>query len=255
MGIWHLTKNFNLHYTHQKSNRQTLFLYSGKQNNCQTIISQKFCLTPIWLVCDAICVVKFSGSAFMATGLGGEGAGGASSPQKLLIWWKSVEIWAGMCEILRKLVVRVLILQKWDPKQKYRRNESADVFFHFFGGHFVYLLLVHLVRGNLGKNGAWSALIWKNATNAVVFPVNSISLGFFSGKFGKIWAKILRNHQKFACSFTCVYGISASNKVRLTLVERRLCSLHFPYSQTFWGTKWVRKDVFKMRAANVKHSN
>ena len=41
-SIWHLTKTFNLHNAHQKSNRQTLFLYSEKQNNWQTIIAQKF---------------------------------------------------------------------------------------------------------------------------------------------------------------------------------------------------------------------
>jgi len=28
-----LPKSFNLHNTHQESNRQTLFLYSEKQNN------------------------------------------------------------------------------------------------------------------------------------------------------------------------------------------------------------------------------
>jgi len=39
-------KSLNLRNTHQKSNRQTLFLYSGKQNNWQKIIGQKFRLTP-----------------------------------------------------------------------------------------------------------------------------------------------------------------------------------------------------------------
>ena len=33
---------FNLDNTHQKSNRQTLFFYSEKQNNWQTLIGQKF---------------------------------------------------------------------------------------------------------------------------------------------------------------------------------------------------------------------
>jgi len=46
VGIWHLTKNFNLHNTYQKSNHQTLFLHSEKQNNWQTITCQKFRLTP-----------------------------------------------------------------------------------------------------------------------------------------------------------------------------------------------------------------
>jgi len=36
-------KSFNLHNTHQKSNRQTLFLTSEKQNNRQKKIGQRFC--------------------------------------------------------------------------------------------------------------------------------------------------------------------------------------------------------------------
>ena len=38
--IW--AKSFNLHNTHQKSNCQTLFLYSEMQKNWQTILGQKF---------------------------------------------------------------------------------------------------------------------------------------------------------------------------------------------------------------------
>jgi len=45
-----LPKSFNFHITHQKSNRQTLFLYSEKQNNLQKSQKirrgQKFRLTP-----------------------------------------------------------------------------------------------------------------------------------------------------------------------------------------------------------------
>jgi len=41
-----LPKSFNLHNTHQKSNLQTLFLYSEKKNNRQEILGQKFHLTP-----------------------------------------------------------------------------------------------------------------------------------------------------------------------------------------------------------------
>ena len=37
-----LPKSFKLYITHQKSKRQTLFLYSEKQNNLQTILGQKF---------------------------------------------------------------------------------------------------------------------------------------------------------------------------------------------------------------------
>ena len=48
VGTW-----FNLHNTHQKSNCQTLFLYSEKQNNRKTITGpifrrgQNFCLIPV----------------------------------------------------------------------------------------------------------------------------------------------------------------------------------------------------------------
>ena len=40
----HVTSNQNvlIDNTHQKSKRQTLFFYSGRQNNWQTIIGQKF---------------------------------------------------------------------------------------------------------------------------------------------------------------------------------------------------------------------
>jgi len=52
-----LPKSFNLHITHQKSSRQTLFLYSEKHNNLQKLIGQKlrrgqkFRLTPEPEIC------------------------------------------------------------------------------------------------------------------------------------------------------------------------------------------------------------
>ena len=45
MGIWHLTKKFKSTQYIQKSKRQTLFLYSDRQNDWQTIVGQKFRLT------------------------------------------------------------------------------------------------------------------------------------------------------------------------------------------------------------------
>jgi len=41
-------KGFNLRNAYQKSNRQTSFIYSEKQNNWQTLVAQKFRLTPPW---------------------------------------------------------------------------------------------------------------------------------------------------------------------------------------------------------------
>jgi len=49
-----LLRHFNLHNTHQKSNCQTSFLYSEKENNLKIITrqkfrrGQKFRLTPEW---------------------------------------------------------------------------------------------------------------------------------------------------------------------------------------------------------------
>ena len=71
----------------------------------------------------------------------------------------------------------------------------------FWGESSFYLVLFGQVRGilckfggNLGKNGAWSALIWKMhlTWNAVVYFLVVIFLECFSGKFRKIWAKVLR---------------------------------------------------------------
>jgi len=75
-----------------------------------------------------------------------------------------------ICENVRKIAIRALILQKkWYPKNGIQ-NESADVFFR---GQSCFLFLFGQVRGNLGKNGVWSVLWFENAPNmkgnAVVF--------------------------------------------------------------------------------------
>ena len=153
--------------------------------------------------------VKVFRSKFGASGVGGGGAGGGSPSIKILMWWKSGKklLKSGqntdlgkMCENLRKIASCALILQKWRPKSKCRRFYFLEVmFFQFF---------FWKVRGNLGKfegnlgiNGAWSGLIWKNAPeleqNAVIF-LSLFSLEFFSGKFGEIWAKSFAPR----CSYT-----------------------------------------------------
>jgi len=98
-----------------------------------------------------------------------------------------------MFEYLRKIAVCALIFLFYKNGTP---NQSADVF-RFFWRSCFYLVLFGQIRGilgkfggNLGKYGAWSALIWKNAPdmkrNAVVFFG-----GHFSGN-GEIWAKIRR---------------------------------------------------------------
>ena len=106
---------------------------------------------------------------------------------------KSVEIWQKCVKTFAKaLYVLALIsqnLQKWPPKIKVPPFFSwrSCYYFVLFGE-----VRGNLGKGNFGKNGAWSALVWKNAPsmkrNAVVF----FEVIFFSGKLGEIWAKILR---------------------------------------------------------------
>jgi len=91
-----------------------------------------------------------------------------------------------MREYLRKIAVCALILQKC------HQNQSAAVSLFL---EVMFLVLFWQFRGNLSNNGAWSALIWKNAPNikwnAVIF-FGGNCLECFSGRFGEIWAKILR---------------------------------------------------------------
>jgi len=58
-------------------------------------------------------------------------------------------------------------------------------------------------EGNLSRNGAWSALIWKNAPekwNDIQSFFEVIFFGVFSGKFGQNPS----HPQNFACSYTYV---------------------------------------------------
>ena len=129
-------------------------------------------------------------------------AGVQPHPQKVLIWWKSgknplkirvksVEIWVKCVKAFTKSLYMVWIYKNGTQIQ------SADFFFKVM---FFVQVRENLGRfgWNLGRNGTWSALIWKNAPNmkwnAVVFFIffGSHFFGIFSGNFGAIWAKILR---------------------------------------------------------------
>jgi len=76
-------KSFNLHNTHQKSNRQTLFLYSEKQINWQKIIGQKFRLTPGY---------RSVLNRTFCNGVGGR-ASGLQTHHYLLTWYKTTAEW------------------------------------------------------------------------------------------------------------------------------------------------------------------
>ena len=113
--------------------------FSGIHTSCGKIFRSKF---------KASCVV-----------------GGVGSPtSKILIWWKSgqnpLKSGQNLCKFGQNMwkpsqnCLCALILQKWHPKSKCRRFLFfwEVMFLQFFFGQ---------VRENLGKNGAWSALIWK----------------------------------------------------------------------------------------------
>ena len=128
-------------------------------------------------------------------------ASGVSPPPKFLIWWKSVKIPLKFGQYLCKFGQNVwkpsqnrflcFDFTKMAPEIKVQTFLFLDVIFpQFFFGQ---------VRGNLGKfggnldkNGAWSALIWKKcALNGMKCShyLRWFSLEFFSGKFREIWAK------------------------------------------------------------------
>ena len=100
-----------------------------------------------------------------------------------------------MLEYLRKIAVYALISQK-----------STDLFL------LEVLFLFSSFRaswGNLGKNGAWRGLIWKNtpnmSRNAVVFLFLFFEVIFLWVFFGQICGSLGKNPlhlQKFACSYT-----------------------------------------------------
>ena len=92
----------------------------------------------------------------------------------------------------------------WKPSQncfmcfnftKMAPEIKVQTFFYIFLEVMFFFSFFGQVMGNLNKNSAWSASIWKNAPkmkwNAVVF-LEVIFFGVFSGNFGEIWAKILR---------------------------------------------------------------
>jgi len=141
-----------------------------------------------------ICLKVFR-CTFKASGVGGGGAGGGSLPKKLLVWWISgknpLKSGKNLCKFGQNVRqpwqnrLCALILQKWRPKSKCRRLFFLEVMFlqFFFGqvrgnmGKF---------GGNLGKNGAWSALIRRKcAQNGMRCShfLKSFALEFFSDKF------------------------------------------------------------------------
>jgi len=118
-----------------------------------------------------------------------------------------------MCEYLRKIAVCALISQKW------HQNQSAGILFCFWRSCF-YLVLFGQVRGNLGKNGAWSALIWKNAPNIKRNAVVFLEVILFGVVFGQVWGNLGKNPshpQKFAYSYT--YVANNLKKIRKTSLQ------------------------------------
>ena len=137
-------------------------------------------------------------------------ASGVSPPPKILMWWKS---WKNPLKFGEYLCI--FGQNVWKPSQNsflcFDFTKTAPeikvqtfrflevIFLQFFFGQ---------VRANLGKNGAWSALIWKKcALNGLKcsHSLRWFSLEFFSGKFREIWAKS-SHPQNFACSYTYVQG-------------------------------------------------
>ena len=134
---------------------------------------------------------------------------GRSAPPKHLIGWKSGQnlwgIWAKCVKTFAKSLYVLWFYKNSTP------NESANVFLWM---SCFYLVLFGQVRGNLGKfgenlgkNGAWSALIWKNVPNvkrnAVIF-LEVIFFGIFFGHVWGIWANP-SDPKNFACSYTYVF--------------------------------------------------
>jgi len=102
-----------------------------------------------------------------------------------------------ICVNLCKIAVCALILQKWHPNWKWR------CFFH--GKSCFNLVVFGQVRRslgklgwNLGKKGAWSALIWKMRQVKCCCFLEVFFFGFKSGKFAEIWAIFLRTTQNLS---------------------------------------------------------
>jgi len=111
--------------------------------------------------------------------------------KSLKIREKSVESWAKCVKTFAMMCTDFL---KWCPKSKCRLlNFLKAIFLVFFGQ----------VRGHLAK--IVLDVLWyeknepKMKWNAVIF-LEVILLEFFSGKFGEIWAKILRTPKNLPAS-------------------------------------------------------
>jgi len=93
----------------------------------------------------------------------------------------SIEVWAKCVKTFTKLLYVLWFYQNCTQSQ------SADVFLEVM----LFFSSFRQVRGNLGQNGAWSSLNWKNAPNMkwdrVVFYGH-----FLWSFFGEIWTKFPR---------------------------------------------------------------
>jgi len=86
---------------------------------------------------------------------------------------------------------------------------------YFFWKSCINLVIFGQLKGNLGKfwwnlgkNGAWTASLWKTMrpVKCSRFLWKSFSLDSFSGKFVEIWAKILRTPKNLSAPpcFSCM---------------------------------------------------
>ena len=130
---------------------------------------------------------------------------GCKRTPKLLIWWKSRQnplkfkqnLWKfwPKRENPVKIAVCALLLQKWHPKQ------SADVLFFLRSCFYVILF------GQVGE--IWAKMVlellriekMRPTWNEMQSPFQEvISLEFFRGKFGEIWATMLRTSKNLPAS-------------------------------------------------------
>jgi len=110
----------------------------------------------------------------------------------------------------------------------------------FFWRSCFYLVLYGQVSRNLGKNGVWSASIWKNTPNMKRNAVVFLEVIFFGVFFGQVWGNLGKNPshpQKFACSYICV----SEHTVHYVCLKER-CWINFlrRYSISILRLKAVR---------------